>query len=87
MSINKITVYSATNTMGDNVTEADADGYRDWLADELRNAFPGASVEVVDKQATNTIETDAGIDDYDELEMLQSFVGAAWDRCPWAWVA
>jgi disulfide oxidoreductase YuzD len=87
MAITKITVYSATNTMGDNVTEADADGFRAWLAAELEREFPGAEITVSDDQATNTIETDAEINDYADVEMLQAFVGAAWDRCPWSWVS
>lgn len=87
MSITKIIVNCSNDTMGDNVTEADADGYRAWLASELEREFPDADVAVLDEQATNTVQTDADADDYAALERLQYFVQAAWDRCGWEWVA
>ena len=88
MTITKIKVFSATNTMGDNVTEDDADGYRAWLADELAREFPGADIEVSDDQTTNTVEIDADIDDYNDAEeRAHWFLNAAWDRCPWTWVS
>ena len=86
MTITNITVYCDTNSMGDNVTEADADGYRAWLTSELEREFPGADVAVLDEQATNTVQTDADADDYAALERLQYFVEAAWDRCGREWV-
>lgn len=86
MSITKITIYCATNTMGDNVTEQDADGYREWLQAEIVREFPGSAVEVLDEQAANTVRTDAEADDYADEERLQYFVQEAWNRCGWEWV-
>ena len=85
MTITKITVF-CDNSMGDNVTEADADGYREWLQAEILREFPGTEVEVLDEQATNTVRTDAEADDYPDEERLQYFVQEAWNRCNWEWV-
>lgn len=86
MTITTITIYSPDTSMGDNVTEQDAQGYRDWLLAEVQREFPGANVKVLDEQATNTVRTDADADDFGDEERLQWFVQAAWDRCPWSWV-
>ena len=85
MSINKITVYCDTNSMGDNVTASDADGYRAWLADELSREFNGAEIVVLDQQSVGAVQIDA--DDHESAkEIAYRFLDNAWDRCPWSWV-
>ncbi len=83
MPITQITIYAPTATMG-GATEEEGDGYRKWLASEVARAFPGSEVKVVDEESANTVRTDAGADDYGQLEALQYFVQEAWGRAPWA---
>lgn len=84
MTITKILVHCHTYTMGDNVTELDADGYREWLADQLSREFEGASVEVDDEQSLGGAIVDA--DDDDAAERVNQFLDRCWDRCGWEWV-
>ncbi len=81
MTITTITVFAADDTMGDNTPEYCA-GYRAWLRTEVQREFPAADVDVRNEPSTNNVRTDAGADDYADLERLQQFVQASWDRVP-----
>lgn len=86
MTITKIIVHCSNDTVGDNVTEADADGYRAWLADQLSIEFEGAAVEVDDEQALGGAVVDADDDDCDAADRVNQFLDRCWDRCGWEWV-
>lgn len=79
----EIIYYVDINSMGDNVTEADADGYRDWAATEIANKFPGAIVEVSEDQSLKGFYCS----DDDREEEVSEFLNTLWDKCPWSWVA
>lgn len=88
MTITRIIVNCSNDTMGDNVTEADADGYRAWLADQLSVEFDGASVEVNDEQGLGGAAVDVDEDDeyYRAKDAVDQFIDRCWDRCGWEWV-
>ena len=79
----EIAYYIDINSMGDNVTEADADGYREWATTEIKKAFPSAQVEVSDKQDLKGFFCN----DEDMEEEVSEFLNTLWDKCPWSWVA
>ena len=79
----KITYFASIENMGDNVTDADADGYRNWAFDQLSAEYPDAEIEVSDEQNLKSFSCDD-----DSLEdQVGEFCSRLWDRCPWTWVA
>jgi len=78
----KITYFASIENMGDNVTEADAYGYREWALAELSAKYPEAEIEVSDEQ--NLIQ--ASCDDDSREDEIGDFCSRLWDRCPWSWV-
>ena len=88
MTITSITVNCSNDTMGDNVTAADADGYRAWLADQLAAEFPGAVVRVTADQGLGGAAVDADDGEMDNAKSrVDQFLDRCWDRCGWEWVA
>lgn len=82
--ITAITYPCPIEAVGDAATEADAAGYRKYLATQLRMAFPDADVTVTDEGGNIHISTDG---DYDaDLESVRPAAERAWDSCPWDWV-
>ncbi len=79
----KITYFAPIGSMGDNVTEADADGYRDWALSELTKKFPDAEIEVLDDQSIKSVHCT----DENCQEEVEFFCHYLWDRCPWSWVS
>ena len=92
MKITKITLNGQAQwNMGDDATEADAAGYRQWIEAELSAEFAGADIEI--NEADHTYSVIVEIDDesdYDAARDLkdevQIFCAEAWERCPWSWV-
>ena len=85
MTITYITAHISDEQIGDNATEADCTGYRDWLAAELVKEYPGVAISVTSERKTRCLETDS--DEQGEGEELQAFLELAWNRCNWEWVA
>lgn len=80
MKMAQITYYAATENMGDNVTESDAEQYRAWAKSEIEAEYPGVEVEVSESQYLRSVDAD------DELEGVEDFCKSLWDRCPWSWI-
>ena len=80
--MSNITYFASIETMGDNVTEADAEGYREWAKSELEKEFPGVEIEVSSEQKLYSFECDSELDE----DYIGQFCKSLWDRCPWTWV-
>lgn len=79
----EITYYAAIENMGDNVTEADADGYREWAKGQIESEYPNAEVEVSKEQNLKGFYCS----DEEIEEEVSDFLNTLWDKCPWSWVA
>lgn len=78
--MSKITYYAATENMGDNVTEVDAEGYRAWAKEQIEAEYPAANVVVSKSQCLRSVDAD------EEFEGAEEFCKSLWDKCPWSWV-
>lgn len=78
----EIKYYASIENMGDNVTESDASGYREWVQEQIEAEYPEASVEVSGEQSLRSVDCS----DDDELEGVAEFCKSLWDKCPWSWV-
>lgn len=88
MSITKIIVNCSNDTMGDNVTDSDADGYRAWLAAQLAAEFPEAVITVTARQGLGGASVDADAGEQGGAEdRVNRFLGHCWDHCGWEWVS
>lgn len=72
-------------------TEADAAGYREWIAEKMQAEFPGAEVDVFEEDSTYAVEvcdlTDEEELNYNQLrDRVYAFAQYCWDSCPWSWV-
>lgn len=76
-----ITYYSATENMGDDVTESDAEQYRAWAKAEIEAEYPEAEVTVSKSQSLRSVDAD------DDLDGVEDFCKSLWDNCPWSWVS
>lgn len=91
-SITKITLNGQNHfNFGADCSEADAQGYREWIAEELAENFPGAEIEINEADSTYSVVVEIDDEsDYDKARGLKDDVNAffmdAWDRCPWNWV-
>jgi hypothetical protein len=75
--------------MGD-ATEADAAGYREWIAKELEAEYPGVELELNEEDSTLSVVVEFDEeDDWQEAryhqEDVQHFCESAWERCNWEW--
>lgn len=74
--------------MGDDATEADAAGYREWIAEQMRGEFPDAEIIASDERSTYSVRVSvADENDYEAaLGMVCQLAERLWDTCPWSWV-
>ena len=89
MAITKITVSGLNAANLGDATDADAAGYRTWLAAELAREFPGAEIDTIEADSTRSVSVE--VDDDDEYDAaigaVQEFAQDAFARCNWEWVA
>lgn len=92
-AITKITLNGQNHyNFGAECSEADAAGYREWIAEQLAENFPGAEIEINEADSTYSVVVE--IDDESDYSAAQGlkddvnvFCMDAWDRCPWNWVS
>ena len=77
----RITYTATTATMGDAITDAEADRYVSMLADKLALAFPGADVAVErdDCLSNSLVDVDDDIDPNDVREIANQ----VWNSGDW----
>lgn len=91
-TITKITLNGLNYcNMGD-ATEADAAGYREWIAKELAAEYPGVELEINEEDSTRSVIVEFDEEeDYSTVrdleEGVQNFVEQAWERCNWEWAS
>lgn len=96
-TITKITLNGQhEGNFGPDCTETDAEGYRAWIRAELERDFPGVEIDINETDAARAliVETDADEQTSEGYHVHQAsvvevgeYLAAAWDKCPWDWVA
>lgn len=82
MKITKIIFPVPNDTLG-NSTDSECNEFRNWFANELRAAYPGAAVTVTNKPGRISVDTDDDCDDAEIISTLREFGNSCWDYCPW----
>lgn len=83
MTVSTITYYAPTENLGD-VTEEQAELYREWALEQLTAKCPAAEIEVLNENAVSTVFVDADTDE--ETEAATEFAKGLWDNCPWDFI-
>lgn len=91
MNITKITVTGLNKSNMGEVSDADAAGYRAWLAGKLAEEFPDSEVELVEEDAAKGVSVETQDDsDYAAHTAAQDavaqFLEDCWNACTWDWV-
>lgn len=93
ITITKITLNGQNQcSFGAECSVADAVGYREWIAEQLAENYPGTEIEINEADSTHSVVVE--IDDESDHSAAQGlkddanvFCMDAWDRCPWNWVS
>jgi len=92
ITITKITLNGQNHfNFGADCSESDAQGYRQWIAEELACSFPGVEIKINEADSTYSVVVEIDDEsDYDKARGLKDDVNVfcmdAFNRCPWNWV-
>ena len=78
MDMARITYFADDSSMGDTSGE-DCNAFRSWAENELRQTYPGHTIEVSDKPSLSQVHTD----DEENRDEIEDFCSRLWDRCDW----
>ena len=82
--IKQIILSANNDSMGD-ISETEAQQFRNWAESELKAEYPDAEVEVVSEQQNNVVLVDEDSFEADQVKgEAFNFIDRLWDRCPWS---
>lgn len=85
MTIDKIILNGLNAANMGEATDADAAGYREWIAEQMAAEFPGVEIEINESDATRAVDLRGDYDQRDE-DAVNDFAQRCWETCPWSWV-